>query len=155
MPIPAKSKTTFTPSAAFWDASALVPLCCWQPQTKAARQARRLFPQIVVWWATGVECTSALRRLEREQISSAQLTQQALYELDMIRHRWIEVAPLDTIRSRAELLLGKHGLRAADALQLAAAIAWCNSYPKGKTFISGDDRLLDAAEMEGFTVIRL
>jgi hypothetical protein len=46
-------------------------------------------------------------------------------------------------------------LRAADALQLAAALIWCNRHPRGKTFISGDERLLEAAEKEGFNVIRM
>lgn len=50
MPPAAKSKSPAHLPVAFWDASALVPLCCWQIQTKAARQARRLFPQMVVWW---------------------------------------------------------------------------------------------------------
>jgi hypothetical protein len=46
-------------------------------------------------------------------------------------------------------------LRAADALQLAAALIWCNHYPRGRTFISGDERLLEAAEREGFDVIKI
>jgi hypothetical protein len=60
MPISArKKKIAAIFPVAFWDASAIVPLCCLQPQTRAARQARRLFPQLVTWWATGVECISA------------------------------------------------------------------------------------------------
>ena len=151
----AKSKATASLPVAFWDASALVPLCCWQTQTKAARQARRLFPQMVVWWATSVECTSALRRLERAQALTAQETQQSLQELDRLRRRWTEMAPLEEVRDAAEQLLGKHSLRAADALQLAAAMLWCNAYPKGRTFIGGDDKLLDAAANEGFTIVRV
>ncbi len=159
MPPPVKTAVKRNPLAnlaiAFWDASALVPLCCWQPQTKAAQQARRLFPQMVVWWATSVECTSAFRRLERAQAFTAQETQQALQELQRLRRRWTEMAPVNEVRDTAEQLLGKHGLRAADSLQLAAALAWCNSYTNGKTFVGGDDRLLNAAEDEGFTVVRL
>jgi hypothetical protein len=155
MPSPAKKKTSASLQAAFWDASALVPLCCLQPQTRAARQARRLFPQFVVWWVTGVECFSALRRLERAQALTAQETQQAFQELDRLRLRWTEVSPLEEVRSLAEQLLSVHQLRAADALQLAAALIWCNHHPRGKTFISGDDGLLEAAEKEGFNVVRL
>lgn len=155
MPPVARHKSTATLPIAFWDASALVPLCCWQPQTKAARQARRSFPQIIVWWATGVECTSALRRLEQAQALTAQETQQALLELNLLRQRWTEIAALDEVRNRAEQLLGNHGLRAADALQLAAALVWCSAFPKGKAIIGDDGKLLDAAANEGFTIVRL
>jgi len=150
-----KKKTVAGPQSAFWDASALVPLCCQQPQTTAARQARRLFPVLIVWWATSVECSSALRRLERAQSLTTRETQQAFQEQARLRLRWTEIAPLGEVRDAAERLLGVHGLRAADALQLAAALVWCNRHPQGRTFISGDDRLLDAADKEGFNIIRL
>ena len=110
MPPAAKSKSPAHLPVAFWDASALVPLCCWQIQTKAARQARRLFPQMVVWWGTSVECTSALRRLERARQFTPSEIQLALRELDLLRHRWIEIAQLDEVRDRADQLWGKHDL---------------------------------------------
>lgn len=112
-----KGQATPTLPVAFWDASALVPLCCWQPQTKAARQTRRLYPQMVVWWATGVECTLALRRLERAQALTAPETQQALQELNRLRRRWTKIAPLEEVRDTAEQLLGQHDLRAAETGQ--------------------------------------
>src|SRR5215475_6340004 len=155
MPVSAKKKKAASFAAAFWDASALVPLCCSQPQTQAARQARRLFPQLVTWWVTSIECNSALRRLGRAQELTARETQQAFQELDRLRLRWTEVAPLEEVRFLAERLLGAHPLRAADSLQLAAALIWCNRQPRGKTFVSGDDKLLEAAEKEGFNVIRM
>ena len=155
MPTPAKKKTAASLPAAFWDASAIVPLCCLQPQTRAARQARRLFPQLVIWWATSVECNSALRRLERAQELTARETQAGFQELDRLRKRWTEVAPLEEVRILAEKLLGVHPLRAADALQLAAALIWCNRHPRGKAFISGDERLLEAAKKEGFNVVNI
>ena len=155
MPASARKKTAANSQPAFWDASAIAPLCCQQPQTKAARQTRRLFPRIVVWWATSVECNSALRRLERNQELTLRETQSGIQELDRLRLRWTEVAPLQEARSLAERLLGAYPLRAADALQLAAALTWCNRYPRGKTFISGDDRLLEAAEKEGFDIIKV
>ena len=155
MPVSAKKKTAASFAVAFWDASAIVPLCCLQPQTQAARKARRLFPQLVTWWATSVECNSALRRLERAQEMTARETQQAFQELDRLRLRWTEVAPLEEVRSLAERLLGSYLLRAADSLQLAAALTWCNRRPRGKTFVSGDEKLLEAAEKEGFNIVRM
>jgi len=156
MPASAKKKKIAANfPAAFWDASAIALLCCLQPQTRAARQARRLFPQLVTWWATSVECNSALRRLGRVQELTARETQQAFQELDRLRLRWTEVAPLEEVRSLAERLLGSYPLRAADSLQLAAALTWCNRHPRGKTFVSGDEKLLEAAEKEGFNIVRM
>ncbi|SRR6266540_1557824 len=154
MPTSTRKKTAASFAAAFWDASAIVPLCCLQPQTQVARQTRRLFPQLVTWWATRVECNSALQRLERAQELTSRETQQAFQELDRLRLRWTEVAPLEEVRFLAERLLGAHPLRAADSLQLAAALIWCNRHPRGKTFVSSDEKLLEAAEKEGFNVIR-
>ncbi len=46
----------------------------------------------------------------------------------------------------------KHGLKAADSLQLAAALLWCQELPKNKDFVSGDVKLLEVAEDVGFTI---
>jgi hypothetical protein len=51
--------------------------------------------------------------------------------------------------------LSAHKLRAADALQLASALVWCGNHPRGRVFIGADGDLADAAEGEGFTIIRL
>ena len=155
MPVSAMKKTAANFAVAFWDASAIVPLCCLQPQTQAARKARRLFPQLVTWWATSVECNSALRRLERAQELTARETQQAFQELERLRLRWTEVTPLEEVKFIAQRLLSAHPLRAADSLQLAAALIWCNRHPRGKTFVGSDEMLLEAAEKEGFNVIRM
>ena len=60
---------------------------------------------------------------------------------------------LEALRERAEGLLRRHPLRAGDALQLAAALTWAQSRPKGMRFLSLDARLSEAADREGFTVI--
>jgi hypothetical protein len=44
-------------------------------------------------------------------------------------------------------------LRAADALQLAAALIWCEEQPAGEVFVCLDDRLREAARREGFTLV--
>jgi hypothetical protein len=49
---------------AFWDSSALVPLCVHQQSSAAARQLLRQY-SIVVWWSTSVEIRSAFERLLR------------------------------------------------------------------------------------------
>jgi predicted nucleic acid-binding protein len=65
----------------------------------------------------------------------------------------MEMQPSDTVRSMAELVLAVHPLRAADALQLAAAILWCGQHPAGQSFVAFDERLRDASHREGFTVL--
>jgi hypothetical protein len=46
-----------------------------------------------------------------------------------------------------------HPLRAADALQLAAALIWVEEQPHGESFVSLDPRLRDSAAREGFTLV--
>jgi len=140
---------------AFWDASAIVPLCYQQAQTPKARQAYRLFPEMVVWWSTRAECASALHRLDRENQFTAQQAQQSFTALEKYRELWNEIEPSNEVRTLAEGLLRKHQLRAADSLQLAAALVWCNSHPKGRAFICDDGRLLAAAAAEGFNAVQV
>lgn len=61
--------------------------------------------------------------------------------------------PTNKLRSLAGRLLAVHPLRAADALQLAAALRWCEDEPGGKAFVCLDDRLRAAARREGFSPI--
>jgi len=49
-------------------------------------------------------------------------------------------------------LLRIHPLRAADALQLAAALTAAEN-PGALAFVSLDDRLSDAARREGFSIL--
>lgn len=81
--------------------------------------------------------------------------QQSLRVLSQYRNRWTEIAPTIAIREQAERLLPLHELRAADALQLASALAWCKGFPKGRQFVCADKNLSEAATKEGFTVIFL
>jgi len=53
-------------SFAFWDSSALVPLCCQRVDSDALRQVLRQKPRIVAWWSAMIEAHSALARLLRE-----------------------------------------------------------------------------------------
>lgn len=137
----------------FWDSSALVPLCAPEAQTPALQQLRRDDPAIVAWWATRIECMSALRRLIRMgqlDATSGAAVQACLASL------WTGVAraaPTDDVLTRAEGLLARHSLRAADALQLAAALVWAGDRPAGHEFVCLDDRLRDAAAREGFVVL--
>jgi uncharacterized protein len=140
---------------AFWDTSGIVPLCCFQSQTAQARQTARTYGRQVVWWATVIEAISSLNRLIREGHLTGKDSKQAFVRLDYLRRRWNEIQPTEEARELAERLLSRYKLRAADALQLAAALIWCSNRPRGRCFIGADGNLSDAAEAEGFTVIRL
>ena len=63
------------------------------------------------------------------------------------------VAPTLRVRERAGRLVAAHPLRAGDALQLAAALVWCNDAPQGDAFVCLDGPLREAARREGFTVL--
>jgi uncharacterized protein len=137
---------------AFWDASALIPLCL---ERQSVPIVDRLFQEtfMVVWWATPVEIRSALARLARMQQASTDELADACRLLQDLRRDWLEIGLSDSIRSIAEDLPDRFALRAADALQLAAAYTWAMQRPTGRPFISADKRLLGAAEQLGFRTI--
>ncbi|MFC1791802.1 hypothetical protein ACFL0I_04985 [Gemmatimonadota bacterium] len=56
------------------------------------------------------------------------------------------------MQERAVRLLRVHALRAADALQLSAALVWAGS-PRGAELVTYDERLALAARLEGFRVV--
>jgi predicted nucleic acid-binding protein len=137
----------------FWDSSALVALLVPEADTASLADLARGDPALAVWWATPVECTSAIARLEREGDLGPADVRAALQRLKRAALEWIEVPPTAAVRDRALRLLRVHALRAADALQLAAAIVAADSAPANLPVVTLDDRLRGAAEREGFTVI--
>jgi len=139
--------------SAFWDTSAIVPLCCHQDDSLAARRLARQYRKLVVWWGTRVEAHSALARLFREkEITSTEL-RRALAKLSSLRANQSIILPADRIGDLAEEVIDKYALRAGDALQLAAALAWCNHDPRHRLFVCLDHRLSEAAQKAGFTVL--
>jgi len=134
----------------FWDTSTIVPLLLGEENTAAAHQSLREDPEMYVWWGTGTECISALARVER---AGGQVSQ-ALERLDGYAEAWHEVAATDAVRRTAARLLRVHPLRAADALQLAAATVASEGDPRTLPFVTFDERLAAAASREGFRVIR-
>jgi uncharacterized protein len=109
-------------------------------------------PVMCVWWATEVECVSALARLEREEALTDTATALALERLDLLAESWNEVQPVVAVRTVARRLLRVHTLRAADALQLAAAVVAAEGQPASLQIVTLDERLAAAARREGFTV---
>jgi uncharacterized protein len=107
---------------------------------------------MVVWWGTPLEARSAFARLVREGLLSPQERTAATKLLGQLRETWDEILPTETLRSIAEELPDRHGLRAADAVQLAAALVWCRERPKQRPLICFDERLRAAATALGFSV---
>ncbi len=137
-------------SPAFWDSSAIVLLCCQQANSPKARLYARDFPRLVVWWVSNIEVTSALARLRRENLISQDILDLSLSKLALLQNSWVEVLPVEQVRDLAQSLLTQHSLRAADSLQLAAALVWCKLKPKNRPFICFDDRLSSIALSLGF-----
>jgi hypothetical protein len=134
---------------AFWDASALVPLCAYQGITPRVVALYRNYGA-VVWWATSVEMASALRRLVRmkqltpdDWVASRHLAQD-------LAESWRVVQPSDALRTEATQLVDRYDVKAADALQLAAALEWCEHAPQDRVFLAADQRLREAALLNGF-----
>jgi hypothetical protein len=141
-------------TTAFWDSSALIPLCVQEQNSTQARLfAKQYLP--VVWWATPVEIHSATARLHRAGDLSDATRQAALNRLAVLSRGWREVLPSDKLRDQAQDLLALYSLRAADSLQLAAAMVWCQQKPARRRFLSGDARLCEAATQVGFVVSHL
>lgn len=136
----------------FWDSSAIVPLCLTEPTSKQIRKILREDEDVVVWWATRIECLSAFDRRRREGIPHAEAASNAKKVLVSLAAGWSEVLPSELVRRRAERLLATHALRAADALQLAAALVWAEEAPEAPDVISFDPNLREGALKEGFTV---
>jgi predicted nucleic acid-binding protein len=137
----------------FWDSSAILPLLVEENATSDALAYYAVNPDMVVWWGSPVECASALARLEREKKLEPADTTQARGQLATLQAAWHEVQPMDNVRQLSQRLLRLHPLRAADSLQLAAALVACQYRPQDMEFACLDPRLGLAAEREGFSVI--
>jgi predicted nucleic acid-binding protein len=141
-------------TAAFWDSSALVHLCVYQAGSRQAQLYLRRFAP-VVWWGTYVEVQSAICRLGREHAINDANKQGAISRLRLLSRGWREIFPDDQVRDLAVEMLDNYILRAADALQLAASLIWCQQRPFRRDFISADRRLSQAAAAAGFSVLEI
>jgi predicted nucleic acid-binding protein len=109
----------------------------------------------VVWWGSLIEVHSAICRLHRNNEITDLGKQGAVGRLRLLSRGWREILPDDQVRDLAMQLLDMHSLRAADSLQLAAGLTWCEQRPSRRSFICGDQRLAKAADSAGFSVLEL
>jgi predicted nucleic acid-binding protein len=139
---------------AFWDTSALVPLCVRQGITPRAIALYKIH-DAAVWWATPVEIASALARLVRvKQLDSSDWTK-ARKLAKRLADSWSVIQPSDALRAKSIQLVDRYDLRAADSFQLAAALEWCEDAPQGRVFLTTDQKLREAALLSGFDAQRM
>ena len=109
--------------------------------------------RIVTWWGSWVECASALNRRHRESGLDGGALHETLQELTRFAPRWLHIRSSPHLRQQALRLLRTHPLRAADALQLAAALTAAMGNPSTLDLVCSDARLSQAAQIEGFLVL--
>jgi predicted nucleic acid-binding protein len=136
----------------FWDSSALVPLLVTEASSDLRRKQYDVDPWAVVWFGTLAKIESSLVRRQRDGQLPADVEHAARKRLHEMTKQWTEVTPTTEVRARAIRLLRVHPLRAADAFQLAAALIFCREQPQHLPFLTADQRLRDAANLEGFPV---
>jgi uncharacterized protein len=137
----------------FWDASAILPLCLDEPRSSSIRKIAEADGEIVAWWGTPVECFSAFARLRREGVLGPGGEDRARGFVADLAAAWAEIQPGTLVREGAGRVLRLHPLRAADALQLAAALIWARNRAEALDFVCLDHRLREAARLEGFRIL--
>ncbi len=123
-----------------------------EARSRACRHELRVDSRMLVWCLTRTEVLSALRRQHRSGRLRPDPVRRAESRLDALAARWTEIDALLPVRDLAEHRLRLHPLRAADALQLAAALIAFDGRPRARRFLTLDEELAEAARREGFDV---
>jgi hypothetical protein len=131
-----------------------VPLVTRETQSARCRSWLRADSTMLVWALAATEVLSALARKRREGAIRQETFASAKRRLAKLEEAWNEVVEYETVRARARRLLELHALRAADALHLGAALIAAEEDPGRMGFVTFDGRLAEAAEKEGFRVLR-
>lgn len=129
-----------------------MPLLAREPTSREMDATLRDGVALVVWWGTRIECEAAIARRLREGSLNPSSEMRVRGGLDRLMDAWTEVRPTDGVRNVAVRVLAVHPLRAADSLQLAAALVWADGTPDRLPFVCLDKRLSEAARKEGFEV---
>ena len=134
----------------FWDTSAFLQLVVKQSKTAELSHVFQDDREVAIWWGTRVEALSGLVRSLRDgTLSQKQFDLAKKNLLDLVLECFV-VEPTTVVLERAERLLLLHSLRAADALQLSAALILFKEKPASNYFVTTDSRLVTAAKREGF-----
>ena len=136
----------------FWDTSAVVPLVVRQSGSTRTDRWYAEDSSLAIWTLTPVEIVSAVWRLRRDAKLKEDDARATELRADELAAATYIVADVESVKAIAARLLRVHVLRAADALQLGAALVWAGPRTDGKTLHTLDERLALAARREGFTV---
>lgn len=139
----------------FWDASALVPTFLEEVATREVRSWQAADPRITIWMMTRVEVLSSIARRKRERPELSAVWNRAVRNVHEASSTWIQISDAVAARSQAERIILDHPLRAADALQLGAAIVAADGDPSSLELVTLDRRLAEAARREGFPILGL
>jgi predicted nucleic acid-binding protein len=137
----------------FWDASALVPTFLDEVSTQQVRNWQASDPSVTIWMMTVVEVMSAIARKQRERPDLAELCKQAIFDVRDAAVTWVQIEDAAAARHHAERIIMNYPLRAADALQLGAALVAADGEPQSLELVTLDRRLAEAARREGFPVL--
>ena len=137
----------------FWDTSALAALGVDEPRRQLALRILEEDDRMAVWWGAPVEYVAALSRRERDGTLTTNEVSAHLVRLHALSQVCYEVQPGRRIKGLAQRLLCVHPLRAADSLQLAAALAVAEGDPSSVGFVCFDARLNQAASREGLAIL--
>jgi predicted nucleic acid-binding protein len=142
--------------AYFADSSALVKLYA----DEFGAEAVRALPLVVVSQLARVEVPAALwRKHRRGELAAADTaTLIAEFEADFFGDgsqppRFSVIAVTPAILEHAAHLVGVHGLRAYDSVQLASACATSDAVAEGVGFAAFDKALCDAAAVQGLALL--
>lgn len=143
----------------FLDSSGLIKRYLPEIGTRWIRQlaAASSGHDIIIAQITPVELVSVVARKQREQRVAASIVQPLLRLMDHHQQAQYMTIQLDrNVEGLAKILLVKHALRAADAMQLASAIIADQTLLTfglpPLTFICADKNLLKVATAEGLQV---
>ena len=131
----------------------MIPLIFDEPTSPALNEFLMQDTDMVVWWGAWIECSVTVSRLGREEKLDENGQEETRAALDGLSADWMEVEPTNELRLLAMLVSKSHPLKTADALQLAAALRWCEGSTGDADFVCLDNRLRWAAEDEGFDVL--
>lgn len=137
----------------FWDTSAIIPLWIAEQGSFRARAWYRNDPEVIVWTLTRAEAFSALARRRREEPAAASHLLAARRDFIRAWEHWSEVTAIEIVRRHAERVVESYPLRAADALQIGAALSAAENNPADLELVTFDENLAVAAEREGFRVL--
>jgi len=137
----------------YWDSSALVALHVEQTMTAGVRDLYARDPEVLTWCLSDVEVRSGILRLGRDGAMTQSQVQTAIARIEAFWQGVHEISLVEAVKPRAKRLLGVHALKAADALQLAAALAGVYDNPLSWEFVCLDRNLAGAAAREGFIVV--